>query len=143
MISTIYITWFGGNWLSFAIFKLIYPIPSNIPLTSLAGHAFGIWICGCSLFCKRELWASKSAGLPTILKVAFSQKGLIRFSFLQTDEPNYFPELEHWFFFHSEWLKSCKIRTWNCSECSKKMLGQLQLLIWQDLSHFAWKNSKF
>ena len=28
------------------------------------------------------------------LKVAFSQKGLMRSSFLQTDEPDYFPELE-------------------------------------------------
>ena len=28
----------------------------------LAGHAFGIWICGCSLFYRIELWASKSAG---------------------------------------------------------------------------------
>ena len=28
------------------------------------------------------------------LKVAFIQKGLMRLSFLQTDEPNYFPELE-------------------------------------------------
>ena len=27
-----------------------------------AGHALGFWICGCSLFYKRELWASKSAG---------------------------------------------------------------------------------
>ena len=26
------------------------------------GHALGIWICGCSLFYKRELWTSKSAG---------------------------------------------------------------------------------
>ena len=26
------------------------------------GHALGIWICGCSLFYKRELWASKSEG---------------------------------------------------------------------------------
>ena len=25
-------------------------------------HAIGIWICGCILFFKRELWASKSAG---------------------------------------------------------------------------------
>ena len=25
------------------------------------GHALGIWICGCSLFYKRELWATKSA----------------------------------------------------------------------------------
>ena len=29
-----------------------------------------------------------------LLKVAFIQKGLMRLSFLQTDEPNYFPELE-------------------------------------------------
>ena len=34
------------------------------------------------------------------IKVAFSQKGLMRLSFLQTDEPNYFPELD--FFFHSK-----------------------------------------
>ena len=25
-------------------------------------HALGIWICRCSLFYRRELWASKSAG---------------------------------------------------------------------------------
>jgi hypothetical protein len=31
-------------------------------LGPVAGHALGIWICGCSLFYKRELWASKSAG---------------------------------------------------------------------------------
>ena len=29
-----------------------------------------------------------------MVKVAFSQKGLMRLSFLQTDKPNYFPELE-------------------------------------------------
>ena len=29
-----------------------------------------------------------------VVKVAFSQKGLMRSSFLQIDEPNYFPELE-------------------------------------------------
>ena len=28
----------------------------------IPGNAIGIWICGCSLFYKRELWASKSAG---------------------------------------------------------------------------------
>ena len=28
----------------------------------LAGNEIGIWICGCSLFYKRELWASKSGG---------------------------------------------------------------------------------
>ena len=27
-----------------------------------SGHALGIWICGCSMFYRRELWASKSAG---------------------------------------------------------------------------------
>ena len=29
---------------------------------SNSGNALGIWICGCSLYYKRELWASKSAG---------------------------------------------------------------------------------
>ena len=32
-------------------------------------------------------------------KVAFIQKGLMRLSFLKTDEPDYFPELEFGFFF--------------------------------------------
>ena len=26
------------------------------------GHILWIWICGCSLFYRREVWASKSAG---------------------------------------------------------------------------------
>ena len=38
--------------------------------------------------------SKKSADLTLFLKVAFSQKGLMHSSFLQTDEPNYFPELE-------------------------------------------------
>ena len=29
-----------------------------------------------------------------VLKVAFIQKGLVRLSFPQTDEPNYFPDVE-------------------------------------------------
>ena len=28
-----------------------------------SGHALGIWICGCSLLYRRELWASNSAGV--------------------------------------------------------------------------------
>ena len=38
-------------------------------------------------------------------------------------------------FFHSKWLKSFQIRTWSCSECSKKELEQLWVFIWHDLSH--------
>ena len=34
-------------------------VPKTIHYTT--GYALGIWICGYSLFCKRELWASKSA----------------------------------------------------------------------------------
>ena len=51
--------------------------------------------------------------LMSRLKVAFIQKELVNLSFLQTDEPNYFPELIffYYFFFHSKWLKSCQIRT--------------------------------
>ena len=44
-----------------------------------------------------------------LLKAALIQKWLMGLSFLQTDKPNYFPELE--FFFHSKWLKSCQIRS--------------------------------
>ena len=54
------------------------------------------------------------------IKVAFIQKGLMSLSFLQTDEPNFFPELKFWFLFHSKWLESCQIETWNCSECSNR-----------------------
>ena len=56
------------------------------------------------------------------LKMAFFQRGLMRLWFLQADKPNYFPELEFWISFHSKWLKSCQIRKWSCSECSKKAL---------------------
>ena len=37
-----------------------------------AGHALGIWICGCSLFYRRELWASKSAGFNRVLEASKS-----------------------------------------------------------------------
>ena len=47
------------------------------------------------------------------LKVALSQKGLMRLSFLQADKSHYFPELEFWISFHSRWLKSCQRRTWS------------------------------
>ena len=47
-------------------------------------------------------------------KVGFFQKGLMNLSFLQTNEPNYFPELKFWFSF-IKWLKSCQIRTWSWS----------------------------
>ena len=32
---------------------------------TLLGYALGIWISGCSLFYRRELWASKSAGVTS------------------------------------------------------------------------------
>ena len=35
---------------------------SSVMIKNIPGHALGIWICGCSLFYRRELWASKSAG---------------------------------------------------------------------------------
>ena len=38
-------------WLYLTIISLIF-----------SGNVLGIWICGCSLFYKREHWASKSAG---------------------------------------------------------------------------------
>ena len=34
----------------------------------MSGHVLGIWICGCSLFYKRELRASKSAGAHSTKK---------------------------------------------------------------------------
>ena len=34
----------------------------NLVVQIGCSHALGIWICGCSLYYKRELWASKSAG---------------------------------------------------------------------------------
>ena len=43
----------------------------------------------------------------SVLKVAFSQKGLMRSSFLQADKH----ELDFLFIFHSKWLKPCHLRT--------------------------------
>ena len=37
-----------------------------------SGHALRIWICWCSLFYRRELWASKSAGFHAVLKASKS-----------------------------------------------------------------------
>ena len=71
--------------------------------------------------------------------MAFSQKGLMRSSFLQTEDPNYFPELEFWFFFHSKWLKSCQIRTWSCPNTFFEHSEQFHVLILHDLSHLEWK----
>ena len=57
--------------------------------------------------------------------------------------PNRLTKLFSWakilIFFHSKWLKSRQIGNWGCSN---KVLEQLQVLIWQDLSHLAWKKNK-
>ena len=51
-------------------------------------------------FSKRDHPKKQSIYLDSkLLNVAFIQKGLMRLSFLQIDEPNYFPELEFWFLF--------------------------------------------
>ena len=70
------------------------------------------------------------------VKVAFSQKGLMRLSFLQTGKPNYFSELKFWILFPS---KSCQKMTLSSSEWSKKALEQLKVLFWHDLSHLEGK----
>ena len=62
------------------------------------------------LFSRRDIKLKCGFFILIVLKVAFSQKRLMRLSFLQTDEPNYFPELK-FRFFHAKWLKSCHIRT--------------------------------
>ena len=55
-----------------------------------------------------QLTAEKKTPFSVQLKVAFSQKGLMCLSFLQTGKPNYFPELKFWILFHSKWLKACQ-----------------------------------
>ena len=69
-----------------------------------------------------------------VVKVAFIQKGLMHLSFLQTDEPNYFPGLE-FRFFHSKWPISCQKRTLSCSNAFFEHSEQLHVLIWHDMSH--------
>ena len=77
------------------------------------------------------------------IKVAFIQKGLMISSFLQTEEPNYFPELKFWsFFFHSKWLKSCQIRTWSCSNVIFEHSEQLYLTWFKPFRIFK-KNQNF
>ena len=67
-----------------------------------------------------------------MLKVTFSQKGLMGSSFLQTDEPNYFSELDFWFFF-SFWI------TQIMSNMDMKLLWMLKKGIKAALSpYLAW-----
>ena len=49
------------SWLIKDFLRMYSEIFFHIVETA-TGHALGILICGCSLFYKRELWASKSAG---------------------------------------------------------------------------------
>ena len=46
----------------FGSFCLLLKWLNDVSLVN-TGHALGIWICRCSLFYRRELWASKSAGV--------------------------------------------------------------------------------
>ena len=39
----------------------------------ISGHVLGIWICWCSLFYKREPWASKSAGAHSTKNLKISR----------------------------------------------------------------------
>ena len=48
-------------WVCFCCKQLNLNLFCNLNVR--AGYALGIWICGCSPFFKRELWASKSAGV--------------------------------------------------------------------------------
>ena len=63
---------------------------------------------------------SQPPHIPTPLKVAFIQKGLMCLSFLQRDKPNYYPELEFWFFFilngsnHVKYGHEAAVNAQNC-----------------------------
>jgi len=61
-----------------------------------SGHALGIWICGCSLFYKRQLRASKSEGFNSTnsLKI-FRCKSLFKVNRLHEA---YRPCLKYWFY---------------------------------------------
>ena len=74
----------------------------------------------------RKYWCICHFLQQTLLKVGFSQKGLMRLSFLQTGKPNHFPELKFWILFPSKWLKSCQKRTLSSSEWSKKAFFDLE-----------------
>ena len=77
------------------LFQVLFPLLSFSVHNGIKFFELGFDHCEFMTFCITE------AFLHTLkfLKVAFSQKGLMRLSFLQTDEPNYFPELEFGFFF--------------------------------------------
>ena len=70
------------------IYTYMYLISFLLPLKSIN-------VSGCTSIKKSlkfEVWIYFFE--ERLLKVAFIQKELMRLSFLQTDEPNYFPELE-------------------------------------------------
>ena len=60
-------------------------------------HALGIWICGCSLFYRRELWTSKSAGFNSTksLKICKVQKVMIQRSTGSCTRANAFPVAQY------------------------------------------------
>ena len=74
-----------------------------------------------------------------MLKVTFSQKGLMPSSFVQTDKPNYFPEQEFWILFPSKWLKPCQKRILSCSNSFFDHSEELHVLFWHDFSHLEGK----
>ena len=94
-----------------------------------------IWINQKWIKClvKLHRWQNRFRECKAQLKVAFSQKGLMPLSFLQTGKPNYFP---------SKWLKSSQKRTLSCSNAFFEHSEQLHVLIWNDLSYLEWKKFK-
>ena len=57
MLPLKYTSWFHDKWVMVSTIDdwLWLVEKKGLPI----GHALGIWICGCSLFYRRELWASK------------------------------------------------------------------------------------
>ena len=106
----------------------VYNTKATVHCTALSREAFyHVMIQQGKILYKRKQreipWHVSITQIPlNILNVGCIQKGLNRSSYLQTDEPNYFPELQILKLSCFKRLKSCHKRTCSCSEGSNSKM---------------------
>ena len=101
------------------------------------GHALGIWICGCSLFYRRELWVSKSAGANStkILKICRCKRWCPKY--LQVHAPAV-PMLTQ-----SMWVNLCPVwskskRVWSYAVIGWEIFGAIHFVLHEIKKGLIW-----